>query len=121
MKTFKLLLVFAVLFGSCKKEQSIVPVVGQSYGIRSDIFNKGTFQPIQPVLVMDLYIGPNGTPYAHCKAGIDWDHFAIKKTGGVADQTVEGNLLTWESLQLEGVKWGDSNTRIWEIPQFDLK
>lgn len=64
MKT-KLLLIIAIALCcySCKKEQIIV--VGQSYHIKGDIFNKGVYQPKQPVRVDSLYTDPiSGYPYA---------------------------------------------------------
>lgn len=118
LKTILALLSLLIVLASCKKEESIVPIVGRSYAIKGGIFNKGAYQPKQPVLLLDLYIGPNGVPYSHCQARVDWDNVATKSGNGVSDQTIAGTNAT---LQNYGIKWGDTTTLIWPIPQWDLK
>lgn len=62
MKKLYILLAFIVL-ASCKKDTIIQ--LGLSYHIKGNIFNKGAFQPTQPVKVDSLYIDSNsGKPFA---------------------------------------------------------
>lgn len=102
---------------SCKKEQQIVLVPGQQYHIRSDIFNKGAYQPQQPVQLIDLYTGPNGVPYSHCKAAVNWSVFALKDGNGIAALTVQGNQV----LINQGLQVNDPSVITWYIPQYDLQ
>lgn len=49
---------------SCQKDTIIQ--TGYSYHIKGDIFNKGVYQPSQPVTVNSLYTDPvSGLPYAN--------------------------------------------------------
>lgn len=121
LKTILALISLLIVLASCKKEETIVPVVGRSYAIKGDIFNKGAYQPKQPVLLIDLYTGPNGIPYAHCKAQVDWNNFAVKSGSGVADQTIEGNKTILNQLNTQGIYLGDASVLTWDIPQYDLK
>ncbi len=58
--------IIALLLISCAKEP-ISLQVGMMYHIKSDVFNKGVFQPKQPVRVERLYIDEaSGYPYAEC-------------------------------------------------------
>ena len=64
MKKYQLILLLALTIVSCKKDTVII--TGQSYHIRSNVFNKGVYQPAQPVEVNTLYTDPNtGLPYAN--------------------------------------------------------
>lgn len=63
-----------ILINSCKKD-SINPVVGQLYHIKGNIFNKGAYQPAQPVLDMRNYIdAAYNMPYSEIKDmnGLVW-------------------------------------------------
>jgi len=106
---------------SCKKE-NIVPEVGKSYHIKGNIFNKGSYQPKQPVLVDSLYTDPlSGLPYALVRASINWDEFALTKRSGVADQTIEANKIMIKNLSAGGIEFGDQIVIGWEMPIADLK
>jgi hypothetical protein len=124
MKKIALIFSIAVILCSCKKEQNIfiTPVIGHQYNVKNDnlVFNKGAFRPTDPVLVLSLYINPQGVPYAHCTAPIDWSSFSLIASNGVAELTVEGNALTLRQLNLEGIQFGDTTIMPWEIPQDDL-
>jgi hypothetical protein len=50
-------LIIILLLCSCTKEDINVQV-GMMYHIKPDIFNKGVFQPAQPVRVERIYIDP---------------------------------------------------------------
>lgn len=70
----KKLIFAALLFAGCTKDPLSIQV-GQSYYIKSNIFNKGAYQPKQPVSVNSLYIDPSsGLPYANVtdQNGIVW-------------------------------------------------
>lgn len=120
MKKLALFISLAIVLTSCKKEHPQVLIIGQSYRIRADIFNKGAYQPAQPVLLTQLYINFQGIPYSKCSAPVAWSSFALKSGHGIADQTVEGNKLIWQSMQDSGVQFGDPAAITWDIPQYDL-
>lgn len=106
---------------SCQKE-NIVPEIGKSYHIKGDIFNQGSFQPLQPVLVDSVYIdAASGLPYARCKAQIDWANFALVAGNGVKQMIVAGNKIEFAGLQKDGINPNDTRLIEWEIPQNDLK
>lgn len=70
----KKLILAAMLLVACSKEPLSIQI-GQSYHIKNNIFNKGVFQPKQPVLVNKLYIDPaSGLPYANVtdQNGLVW-------------------------------------------------
>lgn len=113
----KKLLIVALILAGCKKEQQTLLVPGNYYHLKGSIFNKVAYQPAQPLLLVDLYIGPNGVPYSHCKAAVNWSAFATKSGGGVAEQTVKGNQLEING----GAVIGDPSVLTWDIPQYDLK
>lgn len=61
----KKLLLISLLFLGCTKEPLKIQV-GQSYHIKGNIFNKGVYQPKQPIFVNSLYTDPSsGLPYAN--------------------------------------------------------
>lgn len=63
-KQILLIALASMVLAGCKKEQLIVQ--GQSYHIKGNIFNKGVYQPAQPVMVNNLYTDPiSGLPYAN--------------------------------------------------------
>jgi hypothetical protein len=114
------IILLATSLTACKKEAMIL--VGRSYHIKGDIFNKGSYQPTQPVRVDSLYTDAStGLPYAKCKAQIAWDKFALKPGNGVAQQIVDGNLIMLEQLKSYGIEFGDSYLMTWSFPQEDLK
>lgn len=117
MKTVFLSLAILTVLAGCKKEQTTVLIPGSRYSIRSDIFNKGAYQPTSPVTLIDLYIGPYGVPRSHCTAAVDWSAFALVSGNGVADRTVQGN----QALISQGIVYGDPAVITWDIPQYDLK
>lgn len=70
----KKLILAALLLASCAKDPLSIQI-WQSYHIKSNIFNQGTWQPVQPVVVNTLYIDPaSGLPYASVsdQKGIVW-------------------------------------------------
>lgn len=114
-------IVFAVLsvinLTSCQKE-NITPEIGQSYHIKDNVFNKGAYQPKQPVIVDSLYTDPNtGLPYAMCRAAVNWDEFTLIERSGVAKKTIEANNI----LIKGNMVYGDEKVINWEIPVADLK
>lgn len=106
----KKLLILTLLFTACAKEQQQVLIPGTKHHLRGDVFNDGAYQPEQPLTLIDLYEA-NGTPYAHCRARVDWTKFALK---GVADQTIAAN-------NLHAKQYGDTTTLTWAVPQWDLR
>lgn len=99
-------LCLAVLGGffSCKKETAIE--VGMPYHIKSTIFNKGAFQPVQPIVVTRIYFKEVvGKWFTDSKEQVDWGKF---------DRSLPGNT------RLE-MKEGDTTKIVWEIPKDDLE
>jgi hypothetical protein len=105
----------AVFNWCCKKDEMIM--TGKYYHFKSNVFNKGAYQPKQPVLVDSLYIDPiSGLPFARSIAQIAWDKISLKTGNGVAQSTVDGTKLS-----LEDKTWGDTTKIYWYNPQDDLK
>lgn len=118
MKKVIILLALAALT-SCKKE-SIVVLPGQRYDVKGHyyIFNKGAMVPFDQVLCTSTYVAYDGENRAHCLARTDWARVAKKSGDGVKQATVDGTMAT---LTNSGQAWGDTTTRDWDIPQYDLK
>lgn len=120
---FYYLLLAILLVTSCKKdEQPLVLTVGNSYHYKGNIFNEGAFKPNQPLRLDSLYVDPGtGLPFATLSGSIDWIHFATKSGGGVAQMTVDGNIITLQNLEHQGIKQNDNTIIKWEFPQKDLE
>lgn len=120
MKNLLLLSLLFLCLSACKKDTIIQ--TGRSYHVKGDIFNRGAYQPVQPVQVNELYIDPaSGLPYAHCTAFIDWDNFALEAGHGVAQSTVDWNNKTLTELNKIGIEYGKPYNMKWDFPQEDLK
>jgi hypothetical protein len=113
-------LLLLLITSSCKKE-SALPQVGESYSIKSNVFNEGAFQPKGSVRVDSLYTDANsGKPFANVNAAIDWDKTALHYQDGVASQTVDGNIKTMANLAARGIKPPSQVHIEWPIPVKDL-
>ena len=102
-------IVLMIAFGCRKQEITVQAVIGNTYHIKSNVFHKGSFQPLQPVRVDSLYIdGLTQMRYAKIHAQIDWNNFDINFLGN--------SIL----LQDGGIVQGDPKYLDWAIPVEDL-
>lgn len=55
-----------LLLVACKKDSQVL--VGNLYYIKSNVFNKGAYQPVQPVKVDSIYMDQTyNIPYCICE------------------------------------------------------
>jgi hypothetical protein len=119
------LLSFAIIsLSSCKKERLTIDpdfTIGKEYKIKSDVFNKGAYRPTNPVTVDSMYIDKiSGLPFAKCHASIDWGSFAVKTGSGVAQMTVDANMIILDNLKKKNIDIGYLAPVEWFVPQADL-
>jgi len=67
MKKTKVLLALIVALTACKKEQKPV-VAGGTYRVKGDIFNRGTFQPLDTLYAYSIYFN-NAEGLFYCRCG----------------------------------------------------
>jgi len=119
---FLLLFLTSLFIPSCKKEPILK--IGQYYRIKGGVFNKGKFQPSNPVLLDTLYIDTKSqSVFAACRASVNWNEYNQSVKG-----IVPGNISLLDKVKFlnqsadttKFIKVGDTTKIEWAIPQADL-